>query len=142
MHRERSSGIASLVEHPGYSIFKTQSVLILFLFLWFATFNRKCICKSHLFLKLEELREGSSFIVSMAEHPVYRNFKMYSVLILSFRLATIQSMCMYKSNFFLKLKVLREERSFIASFVEHPAGSNFKLYSVLILVIFVLIGYI
>ena len=38
--------------------------------------------KSHLFLKFNVLREGSSFIPSFVEHPVYSNFKMYSVLIL------------------------------------------------------------
>ena len=45
-------------------------------------FNRKCICKSRLFLKLEVLHEGSSFIASIVEYPVCSNFKMYSVLIL------------------------------------------------------------
>ena len=45
-------------------------------------FLRKCTCKSHLFLKFEVLREGSSFIASIVEHPVYSNFKMCIVLIL------------------------------------------------------------
>ena len=47
-----------------------------------------------------------------------------------------------QTSIYLKLQVLREGSSFIASFVEHPVCSNFKMYSVLILVLFILIYYI
>ena len=82
------------------------------------------------------LREGSSVIASFVEHPVFSNFKMYSVLrlVFYFNFATINPNCMCKSPLFLKFQVLREGSSFTASFVEHPVCSNFKIYSVLILV--------
>ena len=72
------------VEHLVHSLFKMKSLLILFFLFEFATFNRKCVCKSHLFLKCKVLREGSSFIASIVKHPVYSKFRMYSVLILIF----------------------------------------------------------
>ena len=122
------------VEHLVCSNFKTYSVLILFLLFYFGTFNRKCICKNHLFLKFQVLRDGSSFIASFVEHPVCTNFKMYSVLIQAFlfELTTINPKCIFQ--LFLKFQVFREGSSFVASFVEHPVCSNFKMYSVLILV--------
>ena len=43
---------------------------------------------------------------------------------------------MYKSHLSLKFQVLCEGSSFIASFVEHPECSNFKIYSVFILVFY------
>ena len=82
--RERSSLVALFVECPVCSNFKMHSFLILFLLFQFATFNRKCVCKSHLFLKFEVLRKGSSFIAFFVEHSVCSNFKMYSVLALVF----------------------------------------------------------
>ena len=44
------------------------------------------------------LSEGNSFIASFMEHPVYSNFKMYSVVILFlFEFATVNPKCMCKS---------------------------------------------
>ena len=56
------------------------SVLILYPFFWFASINRKCICKIQFFFKFLVLYEGSSIIASLVEHPVYNIFKMQSVL--------------------------------------------------------------
>ena len=81
---ERSSVIASFMEHPVCSNFKMYSELILFLFFWFPTIHPKCFCKSHFFLKFQVLHERSSVIASFMEHPVCSNFKMYSELILFF----------------------------------------------------------
>ena len=83
------------------------------------------------------LHEGSSFIASFVEHPVCSNFKIYSVLIrvFLFELTTINPKYICKSRLFLKFQVLREGCSFVASFVEHPVCSSFKMYSVLILVV-------
>ena len=134
--RERGSDIASFVEHPVYSIFKMYSVLILVFWVWFATVHPKCMYKSNLFLKFQVFCEGGNFTASFVEHPVFSNFKMYSVLMLVFyfNFATVNPNCMCKSPFFLKFQVFREGSSFIASFVEHPVCSDFKIYSVLILV--------
>ena len=83
------------------------------------------------------LHEGSSFIASFVEHPVCSNFKIYSVLIrvFLFELTTINPKYICKSRLFLKFQVLREGCSFVASFVEHPVCSSFKMYGVLILVV-------
>ena len=141
MLHEGSSFIASFVEHPLCSNFKMCSVLILVVLLWFTTFNRKCICKSNLFLKLQVLRERSSFIASFVEHPVCGNFKISSVLIqvFLFELTTINPKCICKSRLFLNFQVLREGSSFVSSFVEQPVCSNFKMYSILILIFFILV---
>ena len=40
--------------------------------------------KSHFFLEISVLHEGSSFIESFVEHPVHSIFKSYSILILVF----------------------------------------------------------
>ena len=124
------------VEHLVCSNFKTYSVLILFLLFYFGSFNRKCICKNHLFLKFQVLREGSSFIASFVEHPVCTNFKMYSVLILVFIFwfVSIYPKCVYERHLISKFQVVQEGSSDIASFVEHPVSTSFKMYSVLILV--------
>ena len=79
-----------------------------------------------------------SDIVFLMEHPVYSNITMYRALILVFFIRICQfippkSMC--KRHFFLKFYVLRERSSDTDSFVEFPVYSNFKLYSVLILVL-------
>ena len=94
--------------------------------------------KSHLFLKFQVLHKESSFTASFVEHPVYSISKMYSIPILAFWFwfATVYPKSMYKSNLFLKFQVLRKWSSFIASFVGHPVCSNFRMYSVLILVFF------
>ena len=74
---DRSSFIASFVEHPVCSSFKMHSVLILALFLFYlVTINPKGICKSQFFLKFEVLRERSGVIASFVEHPVYSILKM------------------------------------------------------------------
>ena len=52
MLREKSSDIASFVEHSVYNIFKMYCALILVVLLWFATIHPKCMCKTHLFLKI------------------------------------------------------------------------------------------
>ena len=49
---------------------------------------------------------------------------------------TFNRKCIWKSYFFLKFQVLLEGSSFVASFVEHPACSIVRMYSVLILVFF------
>ena len=65
---------------------------------------------------------------------VCRNLKIYSLLILVFLFlfATIHPKYFSKSHLFLKFYMLRERSSDIASFVEHPAFSNLKMYDVLI----------
>ena len=62
--RERSSTIASFVEHSVYSISKMYSVLILVFWFWFVTVYPTCMYKSHLFLQFLVRREGSCFIWS------------------------------------------------------------------------------
>ena len=84
MLRERSSNIASFIEHPVCSVFKMYSVLILVFWFWYATTNPNCMCKSHLLLKFQVLHEGSNVAASSMEHPVYSIFKMHRVLIYSF----------------------------------------------------------
>ena len=100
--------------------------------------KRKCICKSQIFLTFQVLREKSCGISSFVEHPAYSISKMYSVLILAFWFwfATIYPKFMYKNHLFLKFQVVHGGSSVIASFVEHPVCSNFKMYNVLILVFF------
>ena len=90
------------------------------------------MCKSH----FQVLRERTIVIATFPEHPVYSNFEMFSVLILGpsfwFAVAYPKSMC--KSNLvFVNLGALRRKKKDIASFVEYPVYSNFKMYSVLIL---------
>ena len=60
-------------------------------------------------------------------------------LVFLFWFATIHPTWMCKRNCFLKFWVLRETSSDIASFVKYLVYSNFKLYSVLILVTLILI---
>ena len=57
------------VEHPVYSNFKMDSILILVFWFQFATINSKHICKDRLFLNVQVLREGSSFFASSVEYP-------------------------------------------------------------------------
>ena len=101
MLRERSSDIASFVEHPVYSISKMYSVLNLVFWFWFITIYPEFIYKRHLFSQFQVLRERSSTIASFVEHSVYSISKMYSVLILVFWFwfATIYSKSMSKSHF-------------------------------------------
>ena len=68
--RERISFTASFVEHPVYSNYKMESVLILVVLFWLVTISPKCMYKSKFFLKLLVLRERSSFIAFF----VYRAF--------------------------------------------------------------------
>ena len=93
------------------------------------------MCKSHISLKFQVLREGSSVIVSFVEHPVYSIFKMYSVpiLVFLFWFTTVNPKCCVKVTLW-KCQVLHKGSSDIASFVEHPVNSIFKRYSVLTLV--------
>ena len=80
-------------------------------------------------------REGKKRYCFFREHPAYSNLKMYSVLILFlfFWFPTIHPKRFCKSHFFLKFQVLHERSSVIASFMEHPICSNFKMYGELIL---------
>ena len=82
--QEKCSDIASFVEHLLCSFFKMDCVLVLVFWFLLVTIHLKFIYKSHLFLKFQGFRKGSSFIASFAEHPVCSNFKMYCVLILIF----------------------------------------------------------
>ena len=113
-----------------------KCVLILIFWFWFVTIYPKCMYKRRLFSKFKVLREISSNIASFVEHPVYIIFKMSSVLILVFWFCfvTVYPKYMCKSHLFLKFLVLRKGSSFIASFVEHPVCSYFKMYRVIILV--------
>ena len=76
--RKRSSDITFSVEHPVYSISEMYSILILVFWFWFATIYPKCMYKSHLFLKSQVLREGSTFIASFVEH-LYIAFSKYKM---------------------------------------------------------------
>ena len=113
------------------------SVLILAFLFWFVNIYPKCMYKRHLISKFQVLHEGSKYIASAVEHPVCSSFKMYSILILVSPLwfAASNPKCICNSRLFLNFQVLREGSSFVASFVEHPVCSNFKMYSVLILVV-------
>ena len=93
-----------------------------------------CSAKQAVILLL--LREGSCFIASFVEHPIYSDFKMYSVLILVvlFWFIDIYPKCVKKKHLFSKFQVLHKGSRDIASFVEHPVSSNFKMYGVPILV--------
>ena len=75
---ERSSDIASFVEHPVFSSLKMYRALILLFLFCFATFYPKNFSKSHFFLKSYVLRQRSSDIASIVEHPVHSNLKTYS----------------------------------------------------------------
>ena len=68
---------------------------------------------------------------------VCSNFKMFSVLnlIFLFWFVNIYPKSVYKRHLISKFQVLLEGSSFVASFVEHPVCSNFKMYCVLILVV-------
>ena len=94
-----------------------------------------CSAKEAVILLL--LRQGSCFIASFAEHPICSNSKMYSVLILVvlFWFIDIYPKCVKKKHLFSQFQVLHKGSRDIASFVEHPVSSNFKMYSVLILVV-------
>ena len=118
-----------------YSNFKMYSTLILVFLFWFATIYPKCFCKSKFLLKFLVLHRRSSDIASSIDHPPYNTLKMYSLLTVVFLswLVTIQPKCLCESHFFVKLLVLCEISSDIASFVEHFVYSNFKLQSDLIL---------
>ena len=131
-----SSFIVSFVEHPVCSNFKISSVLIRVFLFELTTINPKCIYKSRLFWKFQVLREGSSFVAFFVEHPVCSSFKMYSVLILVvlFWFVNINPKSVYKRDLILKFQVLHERTRYIASFLENPACSNFKMYSILILI--------
>ena len=87
-------------------------------------------------MKFQVLRQGSYFIASFVEHPVFRNFNICSILILFFlfQFPTFNPKCMGKSQFFLKFQVPRMASSFMGSFVEYTVCSNFKMYGLLILV--------
>ena len=63
---------------------------------------------------------------------------MYGVLILFFIFwfVNIYPKCAYKRHLISKFQVLHEESRDIASFVEHAVSSNFKMYSVPILVFY------
>ena len=136
MLHEGSSFVASFVEHHVCSNFKMYSVLILVFWFYFPTFNPKCICKSQLFLNFQVLHERSRDIASFVEHPVYSNFKMYSVLILVFLFwfANIYLKSVYKRHLISNFQVFHEGSRDISSFVKHAVCSNFKMYSVLNLV--------
>ena len=133
---EGSRYTVSFVEHRVYSNFKMYSVLILVFWFYFATINPNFICKSQLFLNFQVLPEGSSFVASFVEHPLCSSFKMYSVLILVvlFWFVNINPKSVYKRDLILKFQVLHERTRYIASFLENPACSNFKMYSILILI--------
>ena len=137
MLHEGSRDIASFVEQPVYSNFKMDSILILVFWFQFTTINPLCICKSRLFLKFQVLWKGSSLIASFVEHPVCSSFKMYSVLILVFLFwfVNIDPKSVYKRHLISKFQVLHEVSRYIASFAETPVCSNFKMYSILILIL-------
>ena len=139
MLHEGSSFIVSFVEHAVCSNFQICSVLIRLFLFELTTINLNSICKSRLFLKFQVLREGSSFVASFVEHPVCSSFKMYSVLILVvlFWFVNIYLKSVYKRHLISKFQVLHERSRDIASFVEHPVYSNFKIDSILILVFFI-----
>ena len=137
MLRERSSDIASFMEHPSNSILKMYSVLILVFWFLFETVQPKFVCKTQIVLNLQVLREGSSDFASFLEHPVYSNLKLYRILFLVFLFyfASVNLKCVRKSLFYLKFQVLHEERNGITCLVEHPVCSDFKMYSGVILVL-------
>ena len=83
---------------------------------------------------------ASGLYITLTSLHLYIIFKVYSLLTLTFLLwfATFHPKCS-KNRPFKKIYVLREKSSDIASFLEHRVYSNFKMYSVLILVFFILI---
>ena len=96
----------------------TQSVCVKFIYFW----------------KFLVLRKRNRDISSFVDHPVYRTFKLHSILFLVFYfdlLVFTQSSCV--KVFFLELLGAAWRRSDIASFVERLPYSIFTMYSVLTL---------
>ena len=134
--REKTNITASFTEHSVYiAIPKCFGVLILGFLFWFAVTYPKSMCKSNSYFVISGAPRRKKRYCFFREHPAYSNLKMYNALILFlfFWFPTIHPKCFCKSHFFLKFQVLHERSSVIASFVEHPVCSNFKIYSVLIL---------
>ena len=67
---------------------------------------------------------------------LYNNFEVFSLLILIFFYFDLPIFTQSAEEIFLFLKfyVLREGSNFIASFLEHPVCSNFKMHNILLLV--------
>ena len=126
MPHERNSVIASFVEHPVYINFKIYCS---------ATFYPKWMCKSNFFeiLAASRRKQWYWFVrgVPCIEHFVNVWCSESSFL---FQYATINPTRICRRYFFLKFLVLREKSSVIASFVEHPVYSIFKMHGLLILV--------
>ena len=136
MLRKKTNIIASFPERSVYiAIPKCFGVLILGFLFWFAMTYPKSMCKRNSFFVILGAPRRKKRYCFFREHPAYCNLKMYSVLILFlfFWFPTIHPKCFCKSHFFLKFQVLHERSSVIASFMEHPVCSNFKMYSELIL---------
>ena len=129
---EGKKEIASFLKHPAYSNFKMYSVLILFYFLfWFPAIYLECFCKSHFFLKFRCSTKAAK-LLHLSWSTLYRVISKCIVCwfhFFKFWLPTIHPKCFY-SDIALS--------SDIASFVEHPVYSTLKIYSALILVLFIL----
>ena len=142
------------------------SLLILVFLFWFTTIHLKWFtqreCVKVTFLKFLVLRERTIVIAYFPEHLIYSNFEMFNILTPGFLLwfdfpeqrvcsnfkkswfwfPTIHPKCFYNSHLFLKFYVLSERSSDIASFVQNPVNSRLKIYSDLILVLFILFWHV
>ena len=133
--RERSSDIASFVEHPVYSIFKMQSVLILVVLFDLSLFTQS-VCIKDIYSRNFRCSAKEAVILLLSRStPGIQQFQNVWPLDCSFLFlfTTIYPKCICKSRLFLKFQVLRERSNGTTSFVKHSVLSSLKMYSVLIL---------
>ena len=111
-----------------------------FPYFWFPTIQTECFYKSNFFLKFRCSTKGA-LLFYLSWSNLYVAITKYIVCSFNFFLfwfPTIYPKCFYKSHLFLKFQVLSERIKDIASFVERPIYISLKIYSVLILVLFIL----
>ena len=133
--RERGSDIASFVEHPVYSIFKMQSVLILVVLFDLSLFTQS-VCIKDIYSRNFRCSAKEAVILLLSRStPDIQQFQNVWPLDSSFLFlfTTIYPKCICKSRLFLKFQVLRERSNGTTSFVKHSVLSSLKMYSVLIL---------
>ena len=133
--RERSSDIASFVEHSVYSIFKMQSVLILVVLFDLSLFTQS-VCIKDIYSRNFRCSAKEAVILLLSRStPDIQQFQNVWPLDSSFLFlfTTIYPKCICKSRLFLKFQVLRERSNGTTSFVKHSVLSSLKMYSVLIL---------
>ena len=129
MLRERSSYIASFMEHPAYSIFKIYIIIYLYLFFWFATICQRLCIKESYSQNFRCSVKKSSDIISFVDHPVYSIFMLKIVMILVCRdqFITASRNSMYKSFSYAKFLQIRQRSSGITSFLRQLLRNILKV---------------